>query len=70
MKKIWIKESLDLLKNLAGRMNDEEGAAELTKLLGRTITKIAFRRQRQILGIKKEGGRGVCKLCGEKKYDT
>ena len=62
MNQVWTEAEKAFIRDTAGNLTDEQGAVELSKVCGRTITVDAWRKQRQKMGIKKLPGRGVCKV--------
>ena len=58
MNKKWSIEEENYIKQHAGLLSDEQIAENLTKISRREITKIAVRRKRNRLQIKKKCGRG------------
>lgn len=70
MNKRWKQSEIDFVKNNASLMKDSEIAIKLTKITGRRITVDAVRKKRQLLGIKKEHGRGICQVVGQKKESS
>ena len=62
MNKVWSEAEKDFIRDAAGRLTDEAGAIELSKVCGRIVTVNAWRKQRQKMGIKKNPGRGVCSV--------
>ena len=59
---IWNDIERAFVEKNAGLITDAEGAKQLSALVGRTITVHSWRKQRQILGIRKSPGRGVCRV--------
>lgn len=77
MNKVWTDTEKQYVRDNSGIMTDDEGALALSQLTKRVVTREAWRKQRQKLGIKKKAGRGVCELAetrtvpglnGEVKY--
>jgi hypothetical protein len=62
MNQVWSEAEKQFIRDSAGKLTDEVGAIELSKVCGRIITVNAWRKQRQKMGIKKNPGRGVCSL--------
>ena len=62
MNQVWSTAEKEFIKDAAGRLTDEAGAIELSKVCGRIVTVNAWRKQRQKMGIKKNPGRGVCSI--------
>lgn len=62
MNQVWTPIEEQFIKENAGRVSDEVGAAQLSKIVGREITVYAWRKKRQKMGLRKAPGRGVCKL--------
>lgn len=62
MNSIWTTAEKDFVKQNAGTLTDKVIAAKLTLMCNRTVTTQAVRKQRQKMGLKKQQGRGVCKL--------
>jgi len=58
----WSESDKNFIKRHAASMSDKEIAEKLTKISNRKVTLDAARKMRQILGIKKARGRGICKL--------
>ena len=67
MGKHWTKEELKYIKKNCGILKDEVIACKLFQLTGRTCSGNAVRQMRAKLGIKKEHGRGVCRLVPKEK---
>jgi len=59
---VWTELERQYIRTNASKMSDEEGARTLSGIVRRKISVHAWRKQRQSLGIKKESGRGVCKI--------
>lgn len=66
MNRVWTEVEREFVRKNAGNLTDEHGARKLGELVRRDITKEAWRKQRQKLGIKKKPGRGVCELESER----
>jgi hypothetical protein len=64
--KHWTKEELKYIKKNCGILKDELIACKLFQLTGRICSGNAVRQMRAKLGIKKEHGRGVCRLAAKK----
>ena len=62
MNQVWSEAEKQFIRDSAGKLTDEAGAIELSKVCGRIITVNAWRKQRQKMGIKKNPGRGVCSV--------
>ena len=62
MNQVWSEAEKQFIRDSAGKLTDEAGAVELSKVCGRIITVNAWRKQRQKMGIKKNPGRGVCSI--------
>ena len=62
MNQVWSEAEKEFIRESAGRLTDEAGAIELSKVCGRIVTINAWRKQRQKMGIKKNPGRGVCSV--------
>jgi len=60
--KHWSLAEETLIRTLSPRVKDEDLIHELFKLSGRIVGLGALRKQRARLGIKKQHGRGICKL--------
>jgi len=65
MNKIWTGREEQFIREMAAVLSDEEGAAQLSSMVGRKITKHAWRKKRQLMGLRKEPGRGICKLVNQ-----
>lgn len=65
MNKIWTDTEIAFVKANASKLTDVQGAAKLSELLGRSVSVHAWRKQRQKMGLRKQPGRGVCKLVGD-----
>lgn len=66
MGKHWTKEELKYIKKNCGILKDKVIAFKLFQLTGRVCSSNAVRQMRAKLGIKKEHGRGVCRLAPKK----
>lgn len=62
MNSVWTEEDIDYLVENAATQVDSSIASFLTRRTGRLVTLKSVRRQRQRLGIRKKGGRGVCEI--------
>ena len=62
MNQVWSEAEKAFIRDSAGRLTDEAGSIELSKVCGRIVTVNAWRKQRQKLGIKKKPGRGICEV--------
>ncbi len=62
MNQIWTHLEEQFIRENAGRLTDEVGAAQLSVIVGRNISVYAWRKKRQNMGLIKAPGRGVCKL--------
>ncbi len=62
MNQVWTEAEKQFIRDSAGRLTDEAGSIELSKVCGRIITVNAWRKQRQKMGIRKNPGRGVCSV--------
>ena len=62
MNQVWSEAEKAFIRDSAGRLTDEAGSIELSKVCGRVVTVNAWRKQRQKMGIKKNPGRGVCSV--------
>lgn len=62
MYKLWNESEKQFIRDNCARMTDEVLSSKLTDITGRRITINAIRKLRQILGLKKKRGRGVCEL--------
>jgi hypothetical protein len=62
MNQVWSEGERNFIRENAGHLTDKQGAAKLSRLVGRNITVNAWRKQRQKMGISKKPGRGVCKV--------
>ena len=67
MNKVWRQSEKDFVRINANKITDEVGAGNLSKITGRKITVHAYRKQRQLMGLKKSPGRGICQLRSEKE---
>lgn len=67
MNSIWTEAERNFVKQNASKLTDEVIAAKLSLMCNREITKQAVRKQRQKMHLKKQPGRGVCKLVEQKK---
>ena len=65
--KIWTDSIKNFIVNNADSLTDKELAEYISKMIGRTVTMEATRKQRQKLKVSKEPGRGVCKVKQGKK---
>ena len=59
---IWSDVEKNFIRDNAATMKDGDAAEALSKIVGRPISVYAWRRQRQMMGIKKGRGRGICKV--------
>jgi len=59
---VWTEAERNFIRRNAGVITDEEGARQLSVLIGRPVTLCAYRKQRQKLKIVKNKGRGVCRV--------
>ena len=62
MNQVWSEGERNFIRENAEHLTDKQGAAKLSRLVGRNITVNAWRKQRQKMGISKKPGRGVCKV--------
>jgi hypothetical protein len=62
MNAVWNEMERQFIREHAGVLTDEDGARKLSVLANRTISKHAWRKQRQKMGIRKSPGRGVCAI--------
>ena len=62
MIQVWSEAEKQFIRDSAGKVRDEAGAIELSKVCGRIVTVNAWRKQRQKMGIKKNPGRGICSV--------
>lgn len=62
MNRKWAEKDLQYIRENAEALKDRELATELTRRSGRTVSLGAVRKMRQRMGIRKKGGRGICKL--------
>jgi hypothetical protein len=58
----WTSEAKDFIRGHAAILKDDELAASLSLLTGRSISTHAVRKARARLGLKKKQGRGRCEL--------
>lgn len=65
MNKSWSDSDREYIRANAGVLTDEVIAANLTRITGRSITLQAARKQRQLMGLRKRHGRGICKLVAD-----
>lgn len=63
----WSEKEEEFIRNYAGEYTDDEMAKMLSRFCGRKISKAAYRKKRQRLGVAKKNGRGICKLRNERK---
>lgn len=66
MNQVWSAIEEQFIKENAGKVTDEVGAAQLSQIVGRLISVHSWRKKRQKLGITKLPGRGVCKIKQER----
>lgn len=59
---VWKEFEKQFIRDNAGVLSDEMGAAKLSQISNRDISVYAYRKQRQIMGLKKKPGRGKCEL--------
>tara|TARA_Y100001938_G_scaffold53953_1_gene75400 strand:- start:2251 stop:2532 length:282 start_codon:yes stop_codon:yes gene_type:complete len=69
MNQVWSEAEKQFIRDSAGKLTDEAGAIELSKVCGRIVTVNAWRKQRQKMGIKKNPGRGVCSVRQESETE-
>ena len=69
MNQVWSEAEKQFIRDSAGKLTDEAGAIELSKVCGRIVTVNARRKQRQKMGIKKNPGRGVCSVRQESETE-
>ena len=62
MNQVWTKVEEQFVCQNANKITDAEGARQLSQMTGRNITVNAWRKKRQQLGLRKDHGRGVCRL--------
>ena len=62
MNKVWTEYEKEFIRVNADTMKDEELAERLQKISRRRITLNSVRKVRQLMGIKKKPGRGLCIL--------
>jgi len=62
MNKRWNEFCEEFIRQNAHKYTDKEGAAKLTELTGVKFTLCGWRKRRQLLGVKKASGRGVCRV--------
>lgn len=62
MNQVWSPVEEEFIKQNAGKVTDEVGAAQLSEIVRRRISIHSWRKKRQKLGITKLPGRGVCKV--------
>lgn len=58
----WTTEEHNFIKNNSSTLTDHNLALAFSKAFGRTVNVDCIRKQRQRLGIKKRGGRGICSI--------
>ena len=62
MNQKWTKEELDFVRANAAVLTDKDGAEKLSSATGRYVSLHSYRKKRQLMGIKKAHGRGICRL--------
>ena len=62
MNKKWTYSEKEYIRKNANFKTDKELAQELTAISRRIITLAAVRKIRQKMGLKKQSGRGICKI--------
>jgi hypothetical protein len=62
MNQIWSDAERNFVRDNAGVLTDEQGAAQLSRITGRDITMFAYRKQRQAMKIVKKQGRSTCQV--------
>lgn len=67
MNNIWTEAERDFVRQHAGKLTDKVIAAKLSLMCNRQVTTQSVRKQRQKMGLKKQQGRGVCKLVEQEK---
>jgi hypothetical protein len=65
MNRTWSESDREYIRANAGVLTDEVIAANLTRITGRPISLQAARKQRQLMGLRKRHGRGICKLVAD-----
>lgn len=60
--RLWTNLEREFVRKNVEVLTDEEGAKKLGEISGRKITVHAYRKQRQMMGIKKKPGRGICEI--------
>ena len=66
--KIWTDATKIFIRENCDKLKDRELAEEISKMIGKTVTMEATRKQRQKLKIKKSPGREVCKVKQERVF--
>jgi hypothetical protein len=64
MYRIWNEIERQFIRDNVEKLSDAEGAQQLSIMTGRKITIHAWRKQRQMMGLKKRQGRGLCEIEG------
>lgn len=67
MNQVWSPIEEQFIKENAGKVTDEVGAAQLSNITGRHISIHSWRKKRQKLGITKKPGRGICQVVKNKQ---
>lgn len=65
----WTDSEKKYIRDNAHRLKDVDLAKDISKSSGRHVSLQAVRKMRQKLGVKKQSGRGICKI-EPKKGDT
>ena len=62
MNKKWMESEKQYIRDNCGTMKDKVIAKNLTKMTKRKVSLDAIRKQRQIMGLIKKCGRGLCEM--------
>jgi len=63
----WTAAQIDYIRRHAATVTDENLVKDFNKMFGKNLSLDALRSKRLRMGIKKQPGRGVCKLRGYTK---
>jgi len=66
----WEKEQTEFIKANAAKMKDQEMLKHINAMSDHKVTLAALRKYRARLGIKKQRGRGVCRVASVPRADA
>jgi len=61
----WTVFEEEFIREHAATLKDEEACEQLSQITGRSINVHSYRKKRYKLGVKKEKGKGVCRVSKE-----